>query len=73
MLETLVRAYPNSISYEHLVWSLWGDDPSGGPESPSAIRVVRHRLRKRLLPLGWDIRSLGGAGRGETRLIKLSS
>lgn len=59
VLETLLFRQGKVVSKEQLIESLcaWGDEVT-----PNAIEVYMHRLRKKLVPGGIDIRTVRGLG-----------
>ena len=58
LLDALVRAYPRSVTIDHLADCLYAADPNGGPDNPgNSIRVYISRLRKILPQYGWTIPS----------------
>jgi hypothetical protein len=62
ILEALIKAYPNGVTYSDLANHVYWDSPTGGPTNynSSLAVTVSSSLRPRIEPLGWSIGLNGG-------------
>lgn len=61
VLDVLINAYPRPLSTRQIVDRVYGDDPSGGPETAeNAVRVYMWRLRQKLETFGWTAKKEKG-------------
>lgn len=71
LVEELARIYPRGTTISHLVHSLYGADPNGGPDTAhQAISVYMSRARRKLADFGWTI-TKGRTGPGSHSNFKM--
>lgn len=62
LYNALVRAGTRGIPSADIMDAVYGDDPSGGPESYNVVHVMRCQIKDRLAQHGLAIKSRRGPG-----------
>ena len=57
-----ISKHPEGVSREQIASAVYADDPNGGPDDPTTIRVLIYKINKTLKHHGVEIRSSGSRG-----------